>query len=114
MFTTGERRKHIEGSKVWDSDIKEVAMARLQQNMESCEQQEEELLPSEAQMWQIGSNMQSSREKHRAFEGQIKKLRSGDNPLQRNHPGNEKVGNAQKSEDIVKRAAGRPGRNHAS
>ena len=67
-------KKHIESSEAWDSDIKEVAMAKLQQHIGSLELYEKELLPVEAKMRQMGSRTQSVRGKHRAREGQIEKL----------------------------------------
>ena len=74
--------KYFEGSEVWDSEIKEVAMARLQQLIERLEQWEQELLPVETRIRQMGSTMQSLRDMHREREGEIKKRRSRDNALQ--------------------------------
>ena len=53
--------KHIESSEAWDSDIKEVAMVRLQQQIESLELQEQEQDPESARQ-------------HRGRGGQIEKL----------------------------------------
>ena len=36
-------RKHLKGAESWDGDVREVAMAKLQQQIESLEQQELEL-----------------------------------------------------------------------
>ena len=57
-------------------------MARLQQQIDVLELQEQELLSVQAKMRQIGSQLQSVRDTHCAREGQIEKLRSRDSTLQ--------------------------------
>ena len=66
-----------------DSDIKEVAMERLQQTNESLEQQEKQFFPVETKMRQMGSKIKGLRDKHRARPGPIEKLRSRDDALQK-------------------------------
>ena len=63
-------KKRIEGSEVCDSEVKEMAVARLQQQIESLELQEQELWPVEAEMRQMGVDEGRSREE------QIDKLRT--------------------------------------
>ena len=48
------KRSVFEGSEVCDSEVKEMAVARLQQQIESLELQEQELWPVEAEMRQMG------------------------------------------------------------
>ena len=70
------KKKRIEGSEVCDSEVKEMAVARLQQQVESLELQEQDLWPVEAEMRQRASMMQSLRDKGRFREEQIDKLRT--------------------------------------
>ena len=106
-------KNRAEGSEVWDSEVKELAVVRLQQQqIESMELRMQELLPVEAKMRRIGSR--SLRDKHRSRERQIEKLRSRDTAWQQTVNVMQKAlqaaqeelqGNAQKVVDIQKMSA---------